>query len=215
MLHYKWGESDFAAGTFLTLNDSTQLDFANAQVILSDFELIRADGTTEKLADTLGARIFKAQLASSHTYTFGNVLSGDFKGLRFHVGLNDSINHVNPVTQMSEQHPLFDAGMHWGWNPAAGYKFVRMEGNAQRRGTESTFTYHLATDNMFSVVNFLENQAFTLDSNNGYTLHLDVDFKAFFNGIDPVATKMVHGNSAAFKTNLPGAFRKAAHHSHD
>lgn len=209
--HFKWGNAPFQGGTAQTLDDSTALTFTTARVILSDFHLIRNDGSIVHLNDTIGARIFTGTNGGMQMYKVGELLSGDFKGISFYVGLNDSINTLDPVTKMSEQHPLFDAPMHWGWNPAAGYKFVNLEGNGSRADSTFTFKYHIATSAAFTKVTAFENFSFKVDPNNGYTLNLDIDFKEVLKGFDVARRRGVHGGAADFKANLANLVKQHAH----
>ena len=50
----------------------------------------------------------------------GVALAGEYRGLRFTVGVPFSLNHANPMTAGP---PLDDPHMHWHWR--SGYKFLR------------------------------------------------------------------------------------------
>ena len=58
--------------------------------------------------------------AETYAYLVGSVPPGDYRGLRFTVGVPFERNHANPLT--AEQ-PLDDPAMHWHWR--SGYKFLR------------------------------------------------------------------------------------------
>ena len=53
-------------------------------------------------------------------YVVGSVRPGEYKGLRFTVGVPFDRNHANPLTASA---PLDDPAMHWHWR--SGYKFIR------------------------------------------------------------------------------------------
>jgi uncharacterized repeat protein (TIGR04052 family) len=53
-------------------------------------------------------------------HVVGVVRAGEYRGLRFTVGVPFSLNHANPLTAGP---PLDDADMHWHWR--SGYKFLR------------------------------------------------------------------------------------------
>jgi len=50
----------------------------------------------------------------------GVARAGEYRGLRFTVGVPFSLNHANPMTAGP---PLDDPAMHWHWR--SGYKFLR------------------------------------------------------------------------------------------
>ncbi|WP_339066633.1 MbnP family copper-binding protein [Teredinibacter turnerae] len=58
------------------------------------------------------------QMVSGQLSTDG----GDYRGLRFTVGVPEALNHANPLTAAF---PLNDSGMFWSWQQ--GYKFLRID----------------------------------------------------------------------------------------
>ncbi|MGI9248613.1 MAG: MbnP family copper-binding protein [Woeseiaceae bacterium] len=56
----------------------------------------------------------------TYAYLVGSVPPGDYKGLRFTVGVPFDRNHADPLKADS---PLDDPAMHWHWR--SGYKFLR------------------------------------------------------------------------------------------
>jgi uncharacterized repeat protein (TIGR04052 family) len=58
--------------------------------------------------------------AEVYSYLVGSVPPGDYRGLRFTVGVPFEQNHANPLTAEA---PLDIAAMHWHWR--SGYKFLR------------------------------------------------------------------------------------------
>jgi hypothetical protein len=58
----------------------------------------------------------------------------------FTVGLDSAQNYQNPL-QLPENHELFRPDMHWNWNPAAGYIFIKLEA---RLNDSIRVTYHYA-----------------------------------------------------------------------
>ena len=54
------------------------------------------------------------------SYLVGVAQTGEYRGLRFTVGVPFSLNHENPLTAGP---PLDDSNMHWHWR--SGYKFLR------------------------------------------------------------------------------------------
>jgi len=96
-----------ADGTFMT-DDVALLDFENGRGSCA--------GGTSRMSAVLRVRAPR----------------GDYRGVRFRVGVPFAANHANPATA----HAPLDAGtMHWGWR--AGYEFVRFE--AVHAGRTSRF----------------------------------------------------------------------------
>jgi uncharacterized repeat protein (TIGR04052 family) len=111
----------------LVRNDDTEVRFAltpdghwqNKAVALLDFE----DGTGDCLNGTQAQRM----------KVVGTAPRGEYKALRFTVGVPFSHNHGDPVKATP---PLSYTFMHWSWQ--SGYKFVRM---GLQSGDESTFLH--------------------------------------------------------------------------
>ncbi len=108
--------------------------------------------------------------------------------------------------------PLNDPSMHWAWNPAAGYKFLLMEGRVDDDGdgvvdaSDPTFTYHCATDDLLTE-DVLD---FHADIVAGATLskHVEIQVDVLMTGIDVVATPVGMGAEAvnqALMQNLASA----------
>lgn len=58
----------------------------------------------------------------------GHVRAGDYRGIRFVVGVPFDLNHGDPLTAAP---PLDDSAMHWHWR--SGYKFLRAGFNTEQR----------------------------------------------------------------------------------
>jgi uncharacterized repeat protein (TIGR04052 family) len=56
----------------------------------------------------------------TYGHIVGAIPSGEYRGLRFTVGVPFRLNHLNPLTAAP---PLDDPDMHWHWR--SGYKFLR------------------------------------------------------------------------------------------
>jgi uncharacterized repeat protein (TIGR04052 family) len=82
--------------------------FQNMSLALLDFE----DGTGSCENGT----------AATHTSITGTVPPGDYRALRFSLGVPFPLNHADPAVA---DPPLNLGRMHWGWQ--AGYKFLRFE----------------------------------------------------------------------------------------
>lgn len=81
----------------------------NGEVALLDFENGCGDMGTPETNDTLR----------------GTAPPGPYTGIRFRVGVPESLNHADPTAAGT---PLNLTALWWNWN--GGYKFIRLEGNS-------------------------------------------------------------------------------------
>jgi hypothetical protein len=123
--------------------------FTALKLIFSGFVAETAAG------DTIGefpmsAVVEDALLGFIHEKSIGRVPVTDIRRLRFDLGLDSALNHANPL---SLPYPLNAPGNHWDWNPAAGFKFLQLEGLVDVNGDgdfsdpeDESFVCHCATD---------------------------------------------------------------------
>ncbi|MFK7757802.1 MAG: MbnP family protein [Flavobacteriales bacterium] len=144
--------------------------------------------------------------ASNNTFTIGETELDHIHELHMLLGLNDVVNHQDPIVADA---PLNDASMHWGWNPDAGYKFVKVEcmADTDADGTpDSAVSMHVATDALSRAVEVEVHQS---GENNSNEIALTVDIEDIFENIDLSTVGTSHGGTqvnGALATNLAGAF---------
>ncbi|MBK9176494.1 MAG: hypothetical protein IPM46_09175 [Flavobacteriales bacterium] len=121
--------------------------FSTLKFYASDFELM--DDAHVTVASYMNKAVL-ADASASAAQEIGTMGHGHIHEVHFSLGLNSTLNHADPTTAA---YPLNIPGMHWGWNPAAGYKFLNMEGHVDGNGDgdlddpeDVAFTYHCATD---------------------------------------------------------------------
>ncbi|MBK9490955.1 MAG: hypothetical protein IPO07_20805 [Haliscomenobacter sp.] len=85
---------------------SMSLDFS--QMYISDVQLVKADGSVYAIKGKSLLKNLKV-----HTYEIGQVPVGNYKSIRFKVGLPPSINSLNP-TAPSDSSILNRPSMWWG-----------------------------------------------------------------------------------------------------
>ncbi|MCB0793479.1 MAG: hypothetical protein KDB88_01980, partial [Flavobacteriales bacterium] len=116
------GMNDYQLGEQLTDSAGNAMKFDKVRFYASNVELMDMDGNEmAHFHDTY----MLAEVGGSNSWTLGDVDPGHIHMLRFNVGLDSLTNHQDPTLAEA---PLNDATMHWGWNPAAGYKFIVIEG---------------------------------------------------------------------------------------
>jgi cytochrome c peroxidase len=115
----------------------TRLDF-----LASDIALHRVDGVW--IGQTNWFAFISARDGKTN-FTLENIPAGNYDRIRFHIGLAPEINHAD-AAQWPAGHPLNPVVNHlyWGWSRE--YVFLALEGGWQSGGSESGFSFHLATD---------------------------------------------------------------------
>ncbi len=193
----------FAHGAELTLNFLTKINGNDIQYnttynvggtdiqaeflayYITDIKLVKNDDS-EKRIDTV--LLVKAdQPFSLET----SIDAGDYKAIKFNVGIADSsVNHGDPVLYPSN-HPLAlqNPSMHWSWN--SGYIFFKLDGLADtsannQHGVTEPLTFHLG--GLSSVRTITVNETFSVvgtHSNPGkYEADVVLDVADVFTGIN-------------------------------
>jgi len=131
------GEAPFACGARYQVG-GVGMEARDLRFYVSDVRLVRNDGTEVPLEleqDGLWQHQGVALLdfedatggcrngtAQTRNVVSGMAPAGDYRGLRFTMGVPMELNHINQATAPS---PLSLTALFWSWN--AGYKFLRAE----------------------------------------------------------------------------------------
>lgn len=146
---------------------------------------------------------------SGNTITLGEMEVGHIHQFHFDLGLDSTANHADPTLASA---PLNDATMHWNWDPAAGYKFLVLEGRYDDDGDgivqadDPEFIFHCATDDLLTEAHAHVHH--TVVEGETFTAQVLVDMARLFDGIDVLATPSAMGGgpvNARLMTNLSGA----------
>ncbi|MBO9699136.1 MAG: hypothetical protein J7604_02945 [Sporocytophaga sp.] len=123
------------AGSDNLLMDSIYINGAGEQFRLtklkffvSDIGLASGNSSEEAAKDSSGRNIFLVNFTSlpnSEKLEF-DVKTGEYKGLRFNIGLPRDVNHADPTVALPPLN-LAQSDMYWSWN--SGYIFFLAEGN--------------------------------------------------------------------------------------
>lgn len=188
--------------------------------LLSDFGLQRDDGSWLEFSNSVAWMDFEQNRDSVR---FSDVPAGQFRALRFNVGLNANLNHAD-VSKFAADHPLNPNlnGLHWSWQ--GGYIFLALEGlwrhsNAPtlhaptlNTPTLDGWAYHLARDTNSTRITL----ATPLELTQETKVELDFDLANVLNAPcslsfakDGSSTHSRDGDpiAAALVRNLPGSFR--------
>lgn len=176
--------------------------------LVSDFELQRDDGSWLECSNSVSWLDYEQNRDSIR---LDNVPAGDFRTLRFLVGLNTNLNHAD-IAKFPAGHPLNPDvnGLYWGWQ--GGYIFLALEGLWRNANGElDGWAYHLARDTNAVRIAL----AAPLEITNETKVELDFDLATVLNaprplsfGKDGSSTHSRDGDpiAAALRENLTGAF---------
>jgi cytochrome c peroxidase len=194
----------------LRYHTSAKENFSIVRVsfLVSDLALQRPDGSWLELTNEVAWFDLERGRLS---HRVASVPSGEYRSIRFHIGLDEKQNHSDPA-KYSADHPLNPNlnGLHWDWQ--GGYIFLALEGlwrNAS--GVLDGWSYHFARDTNRTRINL----AAQLTITNDLRLELDFDLATLLNaprqisfGKDGSSTHSREGDpiAASLAANLPGAF---------
>jgi len=176
--------------------------------LVSEFALQRDDGSWLEISNSVAWMDYEQSRDSLRL----EIPRGEFRSVRFLVGLNTNLNHAD-VAKFPAGHPLNPNlnGLHWSWQ--GGFIFMALEGLWRNpAGEMDGWAYHLARDTNAVRVTL----AAPLQITNETKLELDFDLAAVLNAPRPLAfgrdgssTHSRDGDpiSAALVANLPGTFR--------
>jgi uncharacterized repeat protein (TIGR04052 family) len=142
-----WGGQPFDCAT-----PAGAVELSDLRFFVSELEFLAADGsrTPATLADNgrwQGDAVALVDLENAeescrngtpdtNDAVLTSVPAGDYRGLRFQIGVPFATNHSDPLEASP---PLDDTTMHWHWR--SGYKFLR----AGTRGPEGRILLHLGS----------------------------------------------------------------------
>jgi cytochrome c peroxidase len=175
---------------------------------VSDFELQRDDGSWLECSNSVAWLDYEQ---NRNSVRLPNIPAGEFRTVRFLVGLNPNLNHSN-IAHFPAGHPLNPDvnGLYWGWQ--GGYIFLALEGLWRNSNGElDGWAYHLARDTNAVRITV----AAPLVIANETKIQLDFDLAAVLNAPRPLSfnrdgssTHSRDGDpiAAALAQNLVGAF---------
>ena len=189
-------------GTPVTLN-STLYDVSGYRYVptlfklyISNISFTKSDGTEvfAKDVELIDLNDLPNGQTFSRSYDIGY---GDYTGIKFWIGVDSTMNSIDPSTYGSE-HPLsLFTGTYWDWN--TGYRFLMLEGvydtllnNTAPLDPTKTFTYHTGTNSLYAEADLSNaQQSFNLGSTNttyNYDLVFDMN-KILYNSTDTIVIK--------------------------
>lgn len=169
-----------AYGDTLVLSSGRKLTVSMAQLYLSNIKLIKADGS---VIDGPTVNVFMHQ--GKEEYLLGNVPIGNYKAVRFDVGLSNSTNASTPSSGDSL---LYQSSMWFGaMAQPDGYVFVNFQGtidtSAGLTGSSLVpFAYKVGTVARRVTIT-MPDQNFSVTQNQLSEVHMIADYAKLMNGI--------------------------------
>ena len=213
-LHTFIGEQEVDAYSIETpMADGRMISLNLAQMYLSDIQLVKLDGSLYNVPSNGVLKVFE-----SESVTIGNVAVGNYKSVRFKVGLLPSVNKLAPtVTGYAN---LLNQPEMWFSSKAEpdGYVFLNFTGNidttASKTGALVPFEYKIGTDAHLVQVEMPQQNFSLLKDVVGY-VHMKIDYAKLFDGIDLSNNENLHVKTTAenskpvvqtIKKNIPNMF---------
>jgi hypothetical protein len=203
------GSSELKFLSPITTDNNYKITISMFRYYVSNIRLIKNDGTEYPISDK-----YLLVTPSTENYDLGDVPVGDYKGLKFNVGIDSVTNHQDP-TIYPTTNPLAiqSPGMHWSWS--SGYIFMMIEGSvdttASNTGVIASKKYdrgmifHIGMDQFYKEID-LSNSAFTVSSSSAKTINIKSDLNAFFTNMN---LKLNSENQTHTMNNMPLATKAA------
>jgi len=167
-------------GGLLNLPGGRAISVTMAQLYISNVKLIKTDGG---VVDGPSTVVLVQQ--GIEDYDLGDVPSGNYKSVRFDIGLS---NTDNASTPSSSDHALYQPTMWFGSTPQPeGFVFINFQGSVDTTTNANgsqliPFVYKIGT-NEHRVTVTLPDQPYTVVPDELTVIHLSADYGKLLNGI--------------------------------
>ena len=191
-INHKLGNTDFAFNTEASNNMDNSFNVDRLEYYMSGFTLFHDDTSTE-----IPNLYFLVRANEETTLDLGSFDVDNITEIRFHIGVDEAINHEDPASYSSDNSlsPQFPS-MHWGW--AAGYRFIAMEGKGGA-SLNQEFQLHGLGD-----VNYFETSEIVTPTitSDGILIELDADYTKVIKDVDVSSGVISHGEFGSAKKAL-------------
>lgn len=189
----RYGTADLALGTAYTTSNGESLTPTTFNYFVSNFVLVKADGTEYTVPKDKCYHLVREGVDSSADLTIQDVPAGDYTGIRFMIGV-DSAKNTAPVSERTGDLDVAGAAsdMYWTWN--SGYIFYKLEGTSPQAPYDSMMGmammyYHIggyggltsATINNIRTVSLTSGTAAQVRTGHHATVYIYADVDAVFN----------------------------------
>lgn len=176
-VNFKVGDKDFLFNTAFS-SDSAKFTVNSYRFYLSKISLVKNDGSEVPFTD-------KYLLVNPNTqdYVLGTVSVGDYKGIKFNVGIDSATNHKDP-SLYAIYHPLAiqSPGIHWSWN--SGYIFNMIEGSVDTTAAQNdplvygsyakSMFFHVGMDALLRKIEITKPISITTENKGIISLEVDI-----------------------------------------
>lgn len=156
------------------------LTYSTLLFYISDVRLVTVDDEEVVIKDVDMVNFYDhhanpATAADGETITITDVPEGDYKGIRFGIGLPADLNATNPA-DYAATHPMSRTEMYWDWRGTFIFSMVEGAVDTLQDGTPDVFlTYHSGSDAMYEQVDLAYN--FSIGGGDELTIPLVLDAK--------------------------------------
>jgi hypothetical protein len=157
------------------------MSLSMAQMYISEIELVKLDGTAYQIPLKRFLKVFEAE-----SYLAGNVPIGNYKTIRFKIGLDPTTNGLDPKT--SADSVILNKPEMWFSQTAQpdGYIFANIQGKidttTDMTGTKIPFSYKIGTN-----VNYLDvimpDKPYIISKDQIFYQHIYIDYSKLFTGV--------------------------------
>lgn len=180
------------------ISSNRYLTLDSLRFYVSNVVAIKSDGSELPLLDV---NLFDFDETGKTTHGSGiykpfEVPVGEYKGLKFNLGLPSELNHSNPTLFNPTNHPLHSS-RNTNWNITDGYLFLQVAGEADSLlsgGTPKRISYQLGTDNLLRPKNYstASTHAFSIKPDRETQFILQIELTEILNGIDFLGIPVNH-----------------------
>lgn len=160
------------------------MSFSLAQLYISAIQLVYIDGSTYDFADKKILKVLKEE-----AYIIGSAPVGNYKAVRFKVGLSSATNLLSPTTPSDSG--ILNKSEMWFSSSAQtdGYVFLNLQGKIDTTSSASgtigqmqPFEYKIGTNANYKQV-VMPDQTFSIIENQAAFAHITIDYYKLFDGI--------------------------------
>jgi hypothetical protein len=198
-LHTFIGENEVDAyGIEMTMPDGRMISLDMAQLYISEIQLVKLDGSYYNVPSNGVLKVFE-----SESVNIGNVPVGNYKTVRFKVGLSPTVNALEATT--SGYINLLNQPEMWFSSTAQpdGYTFLNFSGSIDttltKTGDKVPFEYKIGTNANLTQIE-MPAQNFTIYKDVVGYVHMKIEYDRLFEGIPLSNNANLHVTSKADNT---------------
>lgn len=181
-----WNGTALEFGAPLTTALGKTITLDSFQYYVSNIRAIKEDNSEVLIT---GIALYDL-LESGKTYHGGGVSHGfetkvgDYKGLKFDIGVSQTMNHTD-ATSYSSDSPLH-ISKNMFWNEIDGYTFLFLKAQTDSTGIPFPVSYRVGLDDLRTTLDFSlqEKDAFTIKKNKETQFIIQIDLREIIGNID-------------------------------